>query len=326
MKDVRIRNCKLIASVYKYGVAPGERRRDMEIMMKERPFKRGCQVMIERKVNLPPCSLSKEVKLSFILLTWNSQKYVKRCLDSIVNKCDHEGVSFEVIVIDNGSEDGTAAILNEFKQKRADSFKLIFLNSNKGTTHSRNIGFKKARGKYICVLDSDTEFGEGEFSSIFKLWDYLPNLGIVAPRLVLGSGAVQNSVKKFPAFWHKIIKLPKAVFGLKVKDCDFYESFPFTNIREVDSAISACWFFSRDLIDHVGLLDEKIFYSPEDLDYSLRVRKSGRKIIYFPHMTLLHHTQQISHKSPFSKVSLSHLSGLLYYYRKHGCWFSPRFQ
>jgi|SRR5208283_667587 len=260
--------------------------------------------------------------LSFIILTWNSQKYVGRCLDSIMNKCEDERVDFEIIVIDNGSEDGTVSILNEYKQKRQDSLQLILLDSNRGTTYTRNLGLKKARGEYICVLDSDTEFGEGKLSGIFELWASHPKLGIVAPRLVLGDGTVQNSVKKFPTFWHKLLKLPKAVLGLKVKDYDFYESFPFKDIREVDSAISACWFFSRDLMAHVGLLDEKIFYAPEDLDYCMSTHKAGLTILYYPYLTVLHHTQRISHRRPFSKVSLSHFGGLLYYYRKHGCWFS----
>ena len=263
--------------------------------------------------------------LSFIILTWNSQKYIGRCLDSITNKCDGEGIAFEIIVIDNGSEDSTVSILKEYIYKRPDSLQLILLDSNKGTTYTRNLGLKKAAGEYICVLDSDTEFGEGKFSDIFDLWDNYPNTGIVAPRLLLGDGAVQNSVKKFPTFWHKIIKLPKALLGLKVKDYDFYDSFPFKEIREVDSAIAACWFFSRDLMDIVGLLDEKIFYAPEDLDYCMSARKAGLKILYYPYLTLLHHTQWISHRKPFSRVSLRHFGGLLYYYRKHGGWFSPLF-
>jgi GT2 family glycosyltransferase len=262
------------------------------------------------------------IDLSFILLTWNSKKFLNKCFDSIINKCEKEGISFEIIVIDNGSTDGSVERFGNYKNKRLDNFRFILLSSNRGTTYPRNLGLRQARGRHICILDSDTEFGSGELSPILSRLQTDQATGIVAPRLWLPDGSVQHSVKKFPSFLQKMLKVPKAVAGVQTPDLDFYPDFPFGEECPVDSAISACWFFRRELLDEVGLLDEKIFYSPEDLDFCIRVRKAGKEILYCPDFTVLHHTQQISHRKPFSRVSLSHFGGLVYYFWKHGGWIS----
>jgi len=262
----------------------------------------------------------KSVELSFIILTWNSERYIKKCITSISSKCKAEDINYEIIIIDNGSSDATRLNIHEMKPKKYCNLHLVELPENMGTTYPRNIGLKKATGKYVCILDSDTEFGDGSIRDAFIILSNDKSIGILAPKLILPNGRTQHSVKKFPTFLQKIKKIPKALFKIKVQDTDFYPNFPFLQESIVDSAISACWFFKRSLIKEVGYLDEKIFYAPEDLDYCIRVRKALKNILYYPKITIMHHTQQISHRFPLSKVSLSHFWGLLYYFRKHGGW------
>jgi GT2 family glycosyltransferase len=265
------------------------------------------------------------IQLSFITLSFNSESFLAKCFDSIISKCHEESIVFEIIVIDNGSKDGSLNIINTYDEMYPDTFKTIFLTKNRGTTYTRNLGLKKAEGKYICILDSDTEILNGSLKDVTDYLGKNEDIGILAPRLLLPNGRVQNSVKKFPTFWQKISKIPRVIFKIGLPDVDFYEEFPFKNRRVVESAISACWFMRKDLLSIVGVFDEKIFYAPEDLDYCLRLRYLSKKIEYFPSVTILHHTQQISHKNPFSKVAISHFLGLLYYYRKHRGWFSTRY-
>lgn len=252
--------------------------------------------------------------LSFVILTWNSERTIYDCLKSVSAKCNKEKLEYEIYIVDNGSSDETIKIIS-------DSFKrlpieLIALDKNKGTTGPRNMALSKCKGNIICVLDSDAIFTDGSVKKIIELLDY-ESMGIVSPRLILPDGTIQNSVKKFPSVLSKFMKIPKIILKIGIKDYDFYDNFPFSKVTEVDTAISACWFFRRELLDDVGFLDEKIFYSPEDVDFCLRVRKAGKKNIYYPYLTILHHTQQITHKKFMSKVALSHLWGLIYFFWKH---------
>jgi len=86
----------------------------------------------------------------------------------------------------------------------------------------------------------------------------------------------------------------------------------------VDYAISAVWVIKKEVLKIVGLLDENIFYSPEDVDYCLRLWKAGYKIIYEPRVPVIHHTQEISRGFKLNSAMLNHIKGLIYYFRKHG--------
>src|SRR5690606_21095374 len=84
-----------------------------------------------------------------------------------------------------------------------------------------------------------------------------------------------------------------------------------------DYAISAFWLFRRRLLDEVGYLDERIFYSPEDVDYCLRVWEAGYKVVYDPRVHAIHDAQEISRGFRMARFTWSHIGGLLYLFRKH---------
>ena len=258
--------------------------------------------------------------ISFVTLTWNSERYVRNCFDSIITQCVTEDLRFEIIVVDNGSRDGSVELVREYCTRFPDRIRLLALGGNRGTTYPRNLALKQARSPIICIVDSDTEFLSGSLRPVLTLLAAHATLGIIAPRLILPDGSVQHSVKRFPTLLDKLRKVPRILAGHKATRDDFYRAFPFDCSTHVETAISACWFLRADLLGSVGLLDEGIFYSPEDLDYSARVRDAGMRVVYYPHLTLLHHTQQISHRRPLSRLSLSHLKGLVRYHLKHGGW------
>jgi GT2 family glycosyltransferase len=261
------------------------------------------------------------VDISFIILSFNSDTYLKNCFDSIIIKCKVEKLSFEIVVIDNGSKDASHNIIKNYTEEYPCIFKFILLNKNMGTTYPRNLGFKKSKGRIVCILDSDTQLMNGTLVDIFDILNNDKKIGLVAPKLLLSNNSIQNSVKKFPVFINKLKKILNIFFNLKMQHDDFYVDFNFNEIKYVDTAISACWFFRREVFVNVGMLDENIFYSPEDLDYCMRLKKFDYKIVYYPYFLIRHDTQQISHKKPFSILSLKHFFGLIYYYRKHGGWF-----
>lgn len=254
-------------------------------------------------------------KLSLIIVTWNSDKTIEMCLEGIAKKCKEEEIDYEVLIVDNGSCDRTVDIINKYSEEMPIS--LIRLQKNMGTTYTRNLALRKCTGNVICILDSDASFLEGSLHElIVKLLNDV-SIGIIAPRLIESTGNIQISARKFPSIWGKISRIPKIILKLNVKEYDTYKKFPFTEITEVDCAISACWFLRRDLHEEVGYLDERIFYAPEDVDYCIRARKKGKKILYYPGFTVLHQTQQITHNKFFSRIAISHFFGLIYYFLKH---------
>ena len=261
-------------------------------------------------------------KISFVILTWNSGQTIETCLQSIARICESQTIPYEILVVDNGSSDNTVSIIN--RNTQAIPIRLIRLLKNRGTTVSRNLALHECTGDFICVIDSDAALLEGNFRDVANILTNDDSIGILAPKLILTDGTVQHSVRKFPSAYGKFSRIPAIIFKLRLPKSDFYTEFPFTLKTDVDYAISACWFFRRELLDTVGYLDERIFYSPEDVDYCIRTWKKGKRVVYYPNFSVLHHVQRITHKSFFSRIALSHLLGLIYYFLKHRYITIPR--
>ena len=266
------------------------------------------------------CGDAQAPDISFVTLTWNSRAYIEGCVESIAARCATDGLNFEIFVVDNGSRDGSIDAVRRLDLRARGSLTPIALRRNRGTTYSRNLALRKARGRVVSVVDSDTEFLSGSLGPVMGLLAADATIGIISPRLLLPDGSVQHSVKRFPTLLDKLRKVPAIVSGRQVPRADFYPAFPFDVCTRVETAISACWFFQADLVGAVGLLDEGIFYAPEDVEYCARIHETGRHILYYPYLTLLHHTQQITHRRPLSWTSLSHLKGLIRHHRRHGGW------
>ncbi len=252
--------------------------------------------------------------ISFVILTWNSEKYIEKCLESVFTSLANTGLSAEVLVVDNGSSDRSPEILGTYAAARPGLVKPIYLKENRGTTISRNIALRQASGDFICVMDSDVEIMGDVFGPLLSELKSKPAVGMVVPRILYPSGNWQKSIDRFPTLIHKLnrffrLRTLESQEGLREKEA--------TESRQVDYAISAFWLFKREVLAKVGMLDEKIFYAPEDVDYCLRVWKNGYKILYIPHVHVVHHTQEISRGVKLNKAKLEHVKGLFYLFCKH---------
>ena len=275
-----------------------------------------------------------ESSVGFVILTWNSEKYISECLNSLIALCGN-GISGNIVVIDNGSSDDTVQRINQvFRIDRDDvEHKLFQLEKNYGTTISRNIGIRyllecQKKPNYICVLDSDTVVNELAIDNLISVLESDPSCGIVGPRMHDANMVYQRSGRQIPTLSEKMLKvLP--VKSLQAKGTAQETTIPEDGTGSVDVGylVSSCWMMRSDLFAQVGLLDEKIFYAPEDVDFCIRVRKAGMRVQYCYDADILHHWQRLSRKKLFSKHNYEHLKGLVYLFWKHKYLFhSPKFQ
>lgn len=258
------------------------------------------------------------VDVSCVVLTWNSAAYVEHCLQSVAHDLSASGLRHEFLIVDNGSSDGTLEMLAGLPFEVT----VVPLGHNTGTTFSRNIGLRMARGRYIAVLDSDMEMVEPE--TVRRLIDQLqarPGTGIIAPRLFYPSGRYQKTTDVFPTLG---VKIRRYLHLREIEAREGEEAEQRLDTTEVDYAISAFWLFERGLVDAIGYLDEKIFYAPEDVDYCIRAWLAGRPVLYHPAVSAVHHAQEISRKGFLSKSMRLHIVGLAYYFWKYRMLISCR--
>lgn len=252
--------------------------------------------------------------ITFVIITWNSADHLSNCLGSLFGSMHGTGFSYELRIVDNGSMDGTRKIISRCQEKHPDKVIPILLDHNTGTTRSRNLALRNAAGDFIVILDSDVEMRKGTVEKLIQVLRECPSCGIAAPRLEYPNGSLQRSTDHFPTLLSKVFRF----FFLKHQEHRenwFKDGTVSAGIREVDYAISAFWVLGRKTLDAVGLMDENIFYAPEDADFCLRTWKSGLRVLYVPQVGAVHHAREISRG--INQATFRHLSGLIYYFRKH---------
>lgn len=269
--------------------------------------------------------------VGFVILTWNSEKYIQNCLRAIF---DIDTAAFEctVVVVDNGSIDQTVECIKtecSLHKESQHSCVVTCLDKNYGTTRSRNIGLKKLQEikpdiEFLCILDSDTEINE---KALDIMTDELsdPTVGIVGPRMHDTLGIYQVSGKNFPTFTEKLCKvMPLKSLRMYGEHQERIIPPQGTGTRPVGYVMSACWLMRKSTIDMVGYFDERIFYAPEDVEYCIRCWKAGYKVAYCYDADILHHWQRLSRKKLISKHNYEHIKGLLYVFNKYKYMFSTK--
>jgi len=197
---------------------------------------------------------------SIIILTWNQLAVTQACLASIA---DHTPEPYELIVIDNGSSDGTVAWLRE--QSAADTrINLIENSTNRGFAAGCNQGIQSARGEYILLLNNDTVVTTGWLSGLREVLDRYPDAGIIGPMTNSASGVqvVAN------ADYNSLADLPS--WAATFRENNRYRIITQRRI------VGFCMLFKRELVEQIGLLDESFGSGNfEDDDYCLRSELAG---------------------------------------------------
>lgn len=244
------------------------------------------------------------IRLSVIIITWNQLSYLQECLHSLHPVMRREDV--EVIIVDNGSNDGT----DQYLARNYPQVRLHVNACNKGVAYARNRGLELSKGSKILFLDNDTIVNENAISGLEAYLDEHPQVGLCACRLVDGNNRIQDSFKPFPGLWLKVknvLRITGHVPDLQIPTSPFEPVY----------VIGACQMIRREVIDCIGLLDERIFYGPEDADYCLRIVAHGWKVVYLPQYMIIHHWRRATNKKLFSRLAWKHFCALCYFYAKY---------
>lgn len=255
-----------------------------------------------------------KIDISIVIISWKMKELLQSCLISIYKFTS--GVNLEVIVIDNNSGDGTSEMI----QSEFPDIILLKNKENRGVAPARNQGIEIANGKYVLILDADVELIENSISKLFEFIESHPDCGVVGSKLVSTNRELQFSCKRFPnllSFIFRRLEHFDSIKNSKTLRYHTMQDWDHKEIREVDYLIGACQFIRSDVIKKIGMYDDKIFYGPEDIDFCLRVWKAGWMVMYYPLTKIVHHEQRITKKNFLSKVSLKHLIGILYIYKKY---------
>ena len=262
--------------------------------------------------------MSYQNDVSIILVNYNTKEITTSCIRSIFQNT--KGIKFEIIVVDNNSSDGSVEYLKrEFNGK----IKLIKSDVNLGFGGGANIGIKESTGKYVLLLNTDTVILDNTIKNMFDFMEGEENKDVAVIGVVLideNGNALQSYGEFLPfkvginefifkAFLPK--KLNRAI--LKNEKVEEFKTGLFQNKRfvEVDYIIGADMFIRKDVIDEVGVFDERFFMYFEEADLQLRMKKRGYKIGLIKDGTIIH-LESKSFKVSNNKRTMKMVSFLRY--------------
>ncbi|MDD5039839.1 MAG: glycosyltransferase family 2 protein [Patescibacteria group bacterium] len=257
--------------------------------------------------------------VSIIVVSWRVKQELHECLQSIFSYSKY--FRFEVFVVDNNSQDGTAEMMrSEFKQVH-----FIENDHNCGFAYACNQAIKLCTGQYILLLNPDVAIQDDAIGECLRFIQAHPEIGIVGCRIANKDKTTQPSVRKFPDFVSHFLILLKVhnLFPQNRAIQKYYcKNFNYNAIQQVDQVMGAFFLFTRVLIKKIGLLDEHFFIWYEEVDYCRRALRAGYKTYYFPNATVQHgRAKSFSQANAFEK-QLWFSRSLLYYFYKH----QPRYQ
>jgi len=231
------------------------------------------------------------MKLSILIVNWNSKEYLKSCLNSIRRTCDH--LAPQLVVVDGGSFDGCDQMIS------SDYPDVEFVQSqeNIGFGRSNNLGFERVAGDHLLLLNPDTELLPGAVDAMLSaLQD--PETGLVGARLLNSDGSLQlSSVHPLPTPWNASID-SEWVRQRWWKNKENVQT-PF----QVEAVSGACMMMRSETFRGLNGFDPRYFMYAEDMDLCFRIGRSGLKILHSPSAQVIHHGGGSS-KTTFSKFSV----------------------
>jgi len=198
--------------------------------------------------------------------------------------------------------------------------KIIHRNKNYGFANNNNVGISMAKGKYILLLNPDTEIRKGTFAALLSFMNRYKNAGICGPQLVFPDGSLQYSCRRFPTWRSVLIRrtILRSLFPHTTwNDWHLMKDIDHSKTQKVDWLLGACLLIRSSLIHEIGALDEQYFLYVDDIDFCCRAHRAGWDVYYVPNGRVIHHHMAKSDKSLFSTASWHHSISMLRFALKH---------
>ncbi|MCZ6835875.1 MAG: glycosyltransferase family 2 protein [Planctomycetota bacterium] len=226
------------------------------------------------------------IDLSIVIVSWNVESHLRACLESI--KRQHVGFNLEVIVVDNDSQDGSATMVEDtFPQ-----VSLVRNCDNVGFAGANNQGLALSKGRYVLLLNPDTELHEGCLARTIEYADEHPALGAIGCRAIKPDGSQQSTLYRSLRLRDVLVNVLVPT-GLRRRSHRLggfrYAGIDLDMAHEVETIAGCFMLVRREAYEQAGGMDETFFMYGEEAEWCWRLRQEGWSIGYCPDTSILHH-------------------------------------
>jgi N-acetylglucosaminyl-diphospho-decaprenol L-rhamnosyltransferase len=258
-----------------------------------------------------------KVDVSVIVVNYNTAHLLKGMRDALT--ASSEGLSIELIIVDNASRDDSADVL----RRDFDDATVILNDKNVGFGRANNQGLVHAHGRHVLLLNTDAFVAPDTLMKTVQYMDAHPDCGILGVRLVGRDGVLQPCCRYFPTPWNLFLNrtgLHSLFPGIRLVDDMHWDH---ASVRECDWVVGCYFFIRREVVDQVGLFDPRYFLYSEEVDLCRAAKSVGWKVVFFPKTTVVHiggeSAKSDSHLTPGRQISALQIESELLYFRKnHG--------
>jgi GT2 family glycosyltransferase len=241
------------------------------------------------------------MKLSVGIVSWESTRELPQCLKAVFEA--KAGWEYEVLVIDNGSRDGSAELI----RKEFPKVRLLENHGNRGFAKGVNQGMTHSRGDYLLLLNPDVVLLPGALEAMAGYLDSHPDVGALAPQMVFPDGTIQASCREFPSYqvllW-EMTGLSRLFPRHRILGRWKMGYFDHATEREVDQPMASCFLLRREVLEKTGYLDEDFPLYFNDVDWCYRMREEKVKMVFFPGAQAVHDLGASTARYPYGKVLL----------------------
>jgi GT2 family glycosyltransferase len=252
------------------------------------------------------------VDLSICIPTRKAKTLLHECLRSI---CENtHNIQFEIIVVDNDSQDGTTEMLRE----EFPAVQVIVNDYNAGFSRPSNQALRASRGRYALLLNNDAVVLPGALDRLVEFADAHPDAGIVGPKVLNRDGTMQKQCRRsFATPWDLFCYFSglSSLFPQSRLFARYLVTYEDENATHtVDAVSGSCMLIRRTMLDQIGLLDERFFAYQEDADFCFRAHAAGWQVYYYPGAQIVHYGGQGgSRAEPYRSIIEWHKSYYAYY-------------
>ena len=246
------------------------------------------------------------INLSIIIVSFNARADLERCLGSL--HANPPRRSHEIIVVDNQSTDASAEAAARWPDVR-----VIQSDRNVGFSRANNIGIRASSGENLLLLNSDTVVPPGAIDGLIDELDREPDVAVVGPRLVDGSGRAELSYGRIISPFNELRQKYRTRRPALVERLTRQRHSP-------DWVSGASLLVRRADAEAVGLLDERFFMYTEDVDFCVAIRRRGRKIVFTPDIEIVHLRGRSAASAPKATHAAYRRSHLAFYEKHHPAW------
>ncbi|KKT48945.1 MAG: hypothetical protein UW40_C0029G0008 [Parcubacteria group bacterium GW2011_GWF2_44_17] len=259
--------------------------------------------------------------LSISLVNYNTKNLVKQFVKSASSL--QSSLSYEIIITDNGSRDGSADLIEREILPKYETVRLI-RGKNVGFGAGHNIGLKSAQGEVFMIVNSDIVLLEDAITPLYRFLTENTAYGIVGPKLIYPDLSIQPSCRAWPRLLTPIYrrtKLGRTLWGrrelLRYDINDYDKRHP----KKVDWLAGACFMIKKNVWTDIEGFDERYFMYCEDIDLCRKTWGAGYEVWYYPNVAMIHYHKRLSAqkkwwKSLFDKTTRVHIASHLKYIKK----------